>query len=406
MPRLRSLVMFLMCATFASAADWPQWLGPNRDGVSTEKISPWKKAPKRLWSVPVGEGHSSPVVADGKVFLHYKVKGKTEEEIAAFDALKGKKLWSESYETVKFESIFGHGPRATPTVAGGKVYSYGVTGVLSCWDAKTGKKIWQVDTLKKFKAPNLYFGLSCSPLIEGDKVVVSVGKGTSVVAFGKNKGAVVWKSLDDPASYSSPMAFGKGKNRQIVFLTQQGVVSLSPGKGEVFWKYQLIDDLAESSITPVRVGDWLFASSVTFGGVGLNLSTKNGKPAAKEGWRKKILSCYFSTPVPAGEHLYMVTGSIVPFQEATLRCVEIKTGKELWNKPKIGKYHASLLRTGNDKFLLLDDGGSLALLEPNPKGYKELSRSKICGPTWAHPALANGLLYIRDQKELICLQLQ
>jgi outer membrane protein assembly factor BamB len=169
-----------------------------------------------------------------------------------------------------------------------------------------------------------------------------------------------------------------------------------------------VDFLLESSTTPVKVGDILIASSITYGSVGLKLEAKDGKPTAKQLWKNDDLTCYFSTPVAVGpDHLYMVTGANpLKFKTgATLRCVEVKTGKMLWNKPNVGQYHASLLRTGNDKILMLEDSGSLVLLDPSPREYRELSRSSVCGPTWSHPALSNGRLYVRDEKELICLEL-
>jgi outer membrane protein assembly factor BamB len=408
MPWLRSLLLLLLIGSgLAAAGDWPQWLGPTRNGVTPEKIAPWKEPPKLLWRMPVGEGHSSPVVVGSRVFLHTRVKDKDEEEITAFETKSGKELWRWSYPRAAFKSVFGLGPRATPAVSDGKLYAFGVTGVLTCLEAETGKMLWQVDTLKEFKAPNLFFGVSCSPLIEGEKVLVNVGgPGASVVAFGKDKGNVLWKALDDKASYSSPIAIGQGKERQIVFLTQQGLVGLSPTDGTAFWKFPLVDKLAESSTTPVLVGDTLIGSSVTYGAAALRLKTKDGKPGFTELWKNGALSCYFSTPVPVGkDHVYMVTGTILPPPAVTLRCVEVTTGKEVWNQPKVGKYHAALLRTGDDKLLLHDDGGQLILLEPNPKEYKELAKAKVCGATWAHPAIADGKLYVRDEKWLLCFQL-
>lgn len=407
MPWSRAFALLLLYAAFAGAADWPQWLGPTRDGVSTEKVAPWKDAPKVLWRQAIGEGHSSPVVAKGKLFVHARVSGKDAEEVIAFDAKDGKELWRTSYERAPFKSVFGNGPRGTPAVLDGKVFTFGVTGVLSCFEADGGKQLWQVDTLKTFKAPNLFFGASTSPLVEGDKVMVNVGgPGASIVAFDKNKGEVAWKALDDKASYSSPIAIGEGNARQVVFLTGAGLVGLSPADGTVFWKYALVDKLAESSTTPVVLGDLLLGSSVTYGSVGLTLGNKEGKPTATELWKNPTLTCYFSTPVTVGkDHVYMVNGSILPPPSATLRCVDAKTGKEVWSKPKVGKYHATLLRNGDEKLLMLDDAGNLILLEPNAKEYKELARSKVCGESWAHPALSDGKLYVRDAKELICLQL-
>jgi outer membrane protein assembly factor BamB len=405
------MLALLGCLTAAQAGDWPQWLGPNRDGSSAEKVAPWKEAPKVLWRQPVGAGHSSPVVAGGRVFLHTKVKDKEEEEVAAWDARTGERTWHATYPRASFSSQFGNGPRATPTVSGDRVYTFGVTGVLSCFDAATGKVVWHIDTLKDFAAKNLLFGTSCSPLVEGDRVLLNVGgKGASVVAFDKHDGKVRWKNLDDPASYSSPIIFGDEGKRQVVVLTQQGLVSLNPSDGDLFWRFPLKDLLTESSTTPVHVGDFLIAGSITVGSVGLRLETKDGKPHADQVWKNGALTCYFSTPMAVGkDHVYLVTGiNPLTFRRAqsTLRCIETCTGKELWQKSKVGDHHASLLRTGNDQLLMLDDAGNLMLLEPNPEEYRELCRSQVCGKTWAHPALADGRLYLRDEKELICLQLK
>ncbi|HEV3257346.1 MAG TPA: PQQ-binding-like beta-propeller repeat protein [Gemmataceae bacterium] len=404
---LRSLALLLVSCSLAAAADWPQWLGPDRNGASKEVVAPWKKVPRVLWRHRVGEGHSSPVVAGGRVVLHTKVKDKSEEELTAYDARTGKRLWHTAYARGSFSSVFGNGPRGTPAIVADRIYTNGVTGILGCFDAGTGDKVWQVDTLAKFKAANLKFGVSCSPLVAGDKVLVNVGaKGASVVAFGKDKGDVVWKSLDDRASYSSPIALGRGKERQVVFVTEQGLRSLSPSDGSLFWKFRMIDFLSESATTPVYVGDLVVAGSVTYGSVGLRLKTEDGKPAAAEEWKNGVLTCYFSTPVPVGKDLYMVTGALsLTAPQATLRCVEAKSGKERWHKAKVGKYHAALLRTGDDKLLMLEDNGDLVLIDPSPNGYRELSRSKVCGDTWDHPALSNGRLYLRDEQEFICLQL-
>jgi outer membrane protein assembly factor BamB len=387
-------------ASSLSAADWPQWLGPRRNGSSSETVAPWTGALTVLWRQRVGEGHSSPIVAGGKVYLHTKVADKDAEEITAYDAATGKQQWRHTYERGKFASIFGVGPRATPAVADGKLYAIGVTGALTCLNAEDGMKIWQIDTLKEFNAPNLVFGVSCSPLVDGKRVVVNVGgKGASVVAFDGGNGKVLWKTLDDRASYSSPIIVSAGRTRQLLQLTQQGLVALAPATGELHWRFAFVDKLNESSTTPVHVGQT--------GSAGLRLESKDGKPGATEIWKKPELTCYFSTPVPVGkQHVYMVTGQIAITPESTLHCVELQSGKSLWQRPKTGRYHAALLRTGDNKLLLLDDNGNLALFEPDPKEYRELARARVCGQTWAHPALADGRLYLRDDKELLCLEMK
>jgi outer membrane protein assembly factor BamB len=379
----RALLLAVLLAAPASAGDWPQWLGPHRDGTTREKVAPWKRAPKVLWRRAVTDGHSSPVVVGNRVFLHTKVKDKDAEQLTAYDAKTGEPVWQKSYPRGKFFSIFGVGPQA-----------------------KSGKRLWQVDTQKKFSAPKLFFGVACSPLVEDGKVMVNVGgKGSGVVAFDAKTGTVAWQKLDATASYSSPIAVGKGKDRQVIFLTQQGLASLSPG-GDVFWTYPLVDKLDENATTPTTADGLLVAGSIKSGSVGLEMKEADGKPAVSRQWKNAKLTCYFSTPVPVGEYLYLVTGKpTIVNPSADLHCVQTKTGKVVWTKEGIGQYHGALTRTGDDKLLLFTDLGGLILLDPNPKGYKELATSKVSGKAWAHPALSNGRLYLRDEKELICLEL-
>jgi outer membrane protein assembly factor BamB len=414
MARISSLFVLLTCVSFAQPADWPQWLGPERDASSPEKVAPWKGGLKVLWRQPIGEGHSSPIVAEGRVFLHCKAKEKDVEEVLALDAGTGKEIWRQSYTRPAFRGIFGNGPRATPTVAARKLYTYGITGILTCWDATNGKQLWQVDALNKFEARNIRFGASCSPLVEGKGVLLNIGgKGASVVAFDRETGATLWKTLDDQASYSSPIAVGEGQGRQVVFLTAAGLVSLNPADGTTYWSFPLKDRLLESSTTPILAGDVLVASSITFGSVGLRLSPKDNRPTQSEAWKNPQLTSYFTTPVTVGtEHLYFVTGTPPGLggggrrmAQADLHCVEAATGKPLWKREKVGRFHAGLLRTGDGKLLMLEDRGDLVLIDPSPKEYRELARSKVCGATWAHLALVGGRLYLRDDKEILCLQM-
>jgi outer membrane protein assembly factor BamB len=414
MCRVSALGMLLVFGTAAPAEDWPQWLGPRRDASTTEKVAPWTVELKVLWRQPVaGEGNSSPVVAGGRVFLHTKVGDEQKEQLTALDAETGKIQWKEAYPRARVTTLYGNGPRATPAIADGRIFTFGLSGLLTCWSAQEGKQLWQVDTVKDARSKSLMFGPSCSPLVEKGAVLLNVGaKGASIVAFDPMTGKVLWKALDDGPSYSSPIAFGDGASRQVVFLTQEGLVSLNPADGTLYWRSPLKDKIFESSTTPVRVQDMLIGSSITIGSVGLQLADKDQKPAASEKWKNPALTCYFSTPVPIGaDLLYMVIGEmdLNPFARkkpaASLRCVETRTGKELWKKENVGSYHASLVRTGDNKLVMLEEQGDLVLVEPGPARYVELARTKICGSTWVHPAIANGRLYIRDAKELICVQL-
>jgi outer membrane protein assembly factor BamB len=397
---MRTLLAVLLLAPLAPAADWPQFLGSNRDSASPEKVPVWKEKPKELWKQPVGEAHSSPVVAGGLVYAFYKVKDKEADALAAFDAKTGDKKWEKSYERDKFTNVFGNGPRGTPTVSGGQVYSLGSTGVLACWDAKTGDLKWKLDTLKEFKASNLVFGVSTSPTVVGQNVVVMVGgKGAGIVGVDKDTGKVAWKVCDDRASYASPIVTGD-KNSELVFLTGDNVRAISADGKEV-WKQPFVDKLLESSTTPVKAGDLYVAGSVTVGSIGVTVD--GGQP--KQVWKNDKLTCYFSTPIAVGDYLYMVNGAATRRSPTiTLRCVEAKTGEIKWEKGNVGKYHAALVKTADGNLLFLDDYGNLSLLKPDPTKYTELAKAKVCGDTWAHPALSDGKLFVRDDKNLICLQ--
>ncbi len=407
----RTLTIFLMCVPAVQAADWPQWLGPRRDGSTSERVAPWKEAPKVLWRTPVGNGFSSPLVAGGKVFLHAQVPGKEEEEVIAFDAADGKVLWRESYPRPEFKSVLGVGPRATPTVAGKRLYTMGINGILSCFDVQDGKRHWQLDLYKQFQADLPTFAVCCSPLVVGNRVIVSVGgKGSCVVALNAETGAVLWQALDDAPSTSSPVLYAGGERTvgrsiDVVFMTPLRLIALDPLDGSIRWEHPMVFQPQGTSPTPVAAGGVLVASTQAHGALAVKIGYKGAAYHAETGWQNKDMKSYFSSGVASGDRLFLVTNQIDILPSASLSCLDAKTGQLLWAKKNVGYFHAGIIRTGDGKLLVLGDSGTLSLFEVDDKGAKELSRSRVSGGTLVSPALANGRLYVRDDKELICLQL-
>jgi outer membrane protein assembly factor BamB len=406
-----ALIVGLLSAV-APAADWPQWLGPKRDGSTTEKVAAWKadEPPKVLWRQAVGNGYSAPVIAGGRVFVHAHVKDKEAEEVVALDAAGGTVAWRESYARPAYSSVLGTGPRATPTVAGKRLFAIGINGLLTGYNVADGKRLWQVDLYKHFQATLPGFAVCCSPLVIGNRVIVSVGgKGRCIVALDTESGEVVWQSLDDDASTSSGVIFAGGGSRggspDVVFLTPLRLIGLDPLEGNLRWEHAMVFQPQGTSPTPIAIGDKLVASTQAHGAVAVQVGEKDDKATAAAAWQNKELKSYFSSGVAAGELLIMVTNQLDPLPSTSLTGVDAKTGKQLWRKEKVGYFHAGVIRTGDGKLLVLNDGGLLTLLEADAKGAKELARAKVCGGTLITPSLADGRLYVRDDKELICLQL-
>ncbi len=391
------------------AADWPQWLGPKRDGNSTEKIEPWKDAPKELWKVKVGLGFSAPVVVGERVFIHARVGRKEREEMIAFDAKTGKELWRTAYDRTPYTSVLNTGPQATPTVIGGRIYAYGITGSLTCFATDTGKQHWQVDTFKLLKAQLPQFGVCCSPLVVGNRVLVAVnGKGSSIAAFDTESGELQWQALDEPASTSSPVLIAaKGKAGGLpdaVFMTTLRIVGLNPLDGTVNWEFPLPFQPSGTSPTPLLAGDLLVTTTMTNGATAIRI-TSGEKTTAEKVWQAKDERGYFSTGAASKDKLFLVVNQTKPVPRADLACIDSATGKQLWKKEGVGYFHFGVIRTANDRLLILGDDGTLRLLDTTAKEYLELCSVKVCDGTLVTPTLAGGRLYARDSEQLVCVQL-
>ena len=402
--RLVSLVLTLTLTLPLRAADWPQIHGPARDGHSAESKLNWdwpKDGPAVAWKKDIGTGWAGPVAAGGKVYLFHRVAD--DEILACLDAATGKEEWAFKYPTKYRDDVdFDNGPRATPVVAGGTIFTLGANGDLHGVELATGKKIWGCNIRDDYKAEKGFFGIACSPMVMGKTLLVNVGgKGAGVVAFETATGKELWKATDDKASYSSPTAAEIDGQLAAVFLTRFGLRVLDPANGTVRYEFPFRPRLNESvqGATPLVWKDEIFLS-VSYSTGGALLRAK--KAELEEVWlNDKSLSSQYNTPVRVGDYLYGVHGR-ADVGTAILRCVEWKTGEVKWSEPKFGV--ASLVAVDGG-LVALTESGDLIRFDASAEGYKERARAAILTkPTRAAPALADGLFFARDGSRLVCVK--
>ena len=395
----------------ASAKDWPQFLGPTRNGAYTGPAlaASWPKdGPPIVWQRKVGQGFSGPAVASGKLILFHRVDD-NKEAVECLDANTGKSLWSFDYPTAYRDDFgFDEGPRATPAISNDRVYTYGAEGVLTCLDLASGKKIWSLNAKKEFHAPKGFFGIACSPLVEGDAVILNIGgnDGSGIVAFDKLTGKILWKATNDSASYSSPVAATINNQRYLFVLTLANFVALDPANEKILFQYPFRPPIRASvtAATPLVVEDQVFLSASYGLGAVLLKITPNGPQKIWSG--DDILSNHYATCVHLNGFLYGIHGRTDPGFDppASLRCVELKTGKVRWQQEAFG---AATLTLAGDQLFILTEKGELIRAPATPSSFKPLDRAQVL-PTQvrAHPALANGLFYARSKDKLVCLDLR
>ena len=400
------LALCALLALPAGATDWPQFLGPSRNGSYTggDIAASWPAAgPPMLWKRDIGQGFSAPVVAQGRLILFYRQGA--HEVVEALDAKSGKKVWAFEYPT-KYRDDFGfdEGPRAAPVIDGGKIFTFGAEGVLHALDFATGRKLWSVATRDKFGAGKGFFGSASGPLVEGDKVLLNAGggKGAGIVAFAAETGKVVWTATNDEASYSAPVAAAIGGVRRALFLTREGFVDLDPATGAVHYKmhWRSRNDASVNAATPLVVGDIVFLSA-SYGTGATVLEFAGGR--WKQLWANDdTLSNHYATSVYRDGILYGYHGR----QEyrPSLRAVDMKTGKVRWS---IDEFGAGTVTLAGDRLLVLRESGELQVAPAKPDAYRPAAKARLLdGVVRAYPALADGLLYVRNEKTLACFNLK
>lgn len=398
-----ALILCLLAAP-AHAGDWPQFLGPTRNGVSpeTDLLLEWPKdGPKRVWQRDVGAGYSGPVVAGGRVVLFSR--GKAEEVIECLDAGSGEPKWKFSYPC-KYADNYGKGdgPRATPVIDGKRVYTLGADGTLTCVDFDKGTKVWQRNISTDYEVRPSFFGVGTTPLVEGDLLLVNVGgKGAGVVAFDKETGKEAWKATDEGASYSSPVAATIDGTRHVFFFTRSGILSLDPKTGAVRfskrWRARI--DASVNAAVPLVIGDHvLYSTSYNTGAILIKVK----KDSAEEVWKSdEVLSAHYSSLVAKGDYAFGFDGR--QEEGARLRCIDAKAGKVAWSKEGFG---CGTIILAGDQLLILTEQGELVLAEASPKAYRELARARVLRATRAPLALADGHVFARDDTHVVCLKVK
>ena len=432
--RFLSLITVAVLGVTARADDWPQYLGPKRDAVWRENgiLEKFPEGgPKVRWRVPVNGGYSGPAVAGGRVFVmdrlldegaknpenpfaRGKIPGK--ERVLGINAANGEILWRHEYPC-EYTVQYPVGPRCTPTVHDGKVYTLGTEGDLYCLDAMMGKVIWSHNFKTDYKAETQVWGHAAHPLVDGKKLFCLVGgEGSAVVAFDKDTGKELWKGLTAKGiGYCPPVIYDFGGKRQLIVWTGESVSGLDPETGKEYWTQPYASYMAMSIPMPRRVeADKLFLTSTYGHSLLLRIAADGTK--VEEVWKadgKTGFDAVFSTPTVEGDVIYGNT------MHGELTCIKTENGERIWqsgkpnNDKKLGAADIFLVKNG-DHFFLVTELGDLIIAKLTPKGYEELSRAHLLEPTstafgrsvvWSHPAFANRCAYMRNDKELICVSL-
>ncbi len=396
---MHRLCVFCACAMSGlslSAPDWPQFLGPERNGVyvGPPLAAAWPATgPKKVWERSIGAGFAGPVVAGNRLILFHRVGN--EEVVEALDAGTGGPRWRFAYHTSYRDDFgFDEGPRAVPVVAQNRVYTFGADGQLHAIDLATGKAIWNVDTTQRFGVRKGFFGAAGSPLVEDGRVMANIGgqNDAGIVAFNAATGAVLWTATNHEASYSSAVGATFGGMRAAVFFTRRGLIALDPATGQLlfqkFWRSR--SEASVNAATPLVIGDLIFVSATYETGAAL-LRVKSN--ALTELWSSdEAMSNHYATSVVRDGVLYGFHGR----QEfnPSFRAVDLLTGKVRWSEDR---FRAGTVTLAVDKLVILRETGELILAEASPQAFRPIARAQILPPTLrAYPALANGLLYVRN----------
>lgn len=406
-PTLLFACSIILLTTSAFAQDWPQWRGPNRDGNAPAISAAWPKTLKEEWKVTVGVGHASPVVVGGKIYVF--ARQGDEETLLCLDAVTGKELWKSSQPIAytMHEAAVGHGkgPKSTPVVSNGTVFTLGISGVLSAHDARTGKLKWRHEFSGQYPKTSPLFGTAMSPIIDKGLVIAHVGgpdKG-ALMAFDVETGAVKWTNDTDGPAYASPIVVTLAGVRQVVTFMQKDFVGVDAATGKLLWRLPAKTEYDENIVTAISYKDMLLFSREQQGLSAIRLVKQGQEIVPQEVWNNKENKLYMSTPVLQGNTL--VGFSVL--KKGQFFAVDADTGKTLWQGPGRAGESAAILNLGSSGVLALTNEGALIVLPVNAKEYAPAVQYTVASsPTWAHPVVVGNRILIKDETTLSSLRAQ
>jgi outer membrane protein assembly factor BamB len=374
------------------AADWPEWRGPHRDGIVFEEPKSWPEKLKLKWKTEVGIGYSSPVMAAGSIY-EFARQG-DQETVLSIDPSNGKIRWQQQYAAPykMNEAAVGHGegPKATPVYANGKLYTFGISGILSAFDAETGKPLWRLDFSKQYKEGAPDFGTAMSPVFDKGLLIAHVGgtKLGALTAFDAATGVVKWAWNGDSPAYSSPIVVEMAGVRQVVTQSHSNIVGVAVDSGKLLWKIPFTTAYDQNIVTPVLYKDTLIFSGIDKG----VFAVRNTQVV----WKNKDASMYMSSPVVSGDLLF----GFSHLKKGQFFCLDARTGATLWTGPPRGGDNAAMLASSATLYALLPDG-QLVIARPTAKGLNEIRRYEVAeSPTWAHPVVLGDGVLIKDLKTI------
>ncbi len=398
----RGLFAAVLFVTLVSAQDWTRWRGATGDGAVTGFAAPktWPDHLKPIWKITVGAGHASPLVVGKRAYQHAR-QGENEV-VAAYDLETGKAVWSDSYPVAytmnPAATGHGKGPKSTPVFAGGKLYTLGITGTLSCYDAAAGKLKWRKEGMALFGAKAPLFGTAASPIADRGFVIASLGGNDQggMVAFDAETGAEKWRWTGDGPGYATPIVVEIAGKRQIVTQSQQNIVGVWADNGGLLWKIPFTTEYVQNIVTPIAYKDLLIFSGINKGVIAVRVAWRDNKWATDNVWQNKEVSMYMNSPVLAGNLLFGMSHR----NKGQFFCLDAETGKTLWTGDGRQGENAAMVIAGNTILSLTNDA-NLIVTSASDKAATPIRKYTVAGsPTWAHPAIAGKRILIKDEQTL------